>query len=124
MLFIGHFSFASDPADRTPSHGFFYLLVDAPTPEAAVQRFRRLIRQHQRTAHMWPRRSRVILEDCLQVRQLPRPGMIGHFRLSLGSPPAWAYASAPGVRSRNCITFSPNASEGEEGTIEPFLTFR
>lgn len=123
MIFLGHFSIQSDPADPKPWHGLFTLLVEAEAPEAALRQFRRLLRRLHRRTDLFTPACRVYLENCLQVLQLPQTGVLGHFVSYLGPSPVTLDLTLPGVSERHCVAFLPFASEEEGGELEPFIVF-
>ncbi len=119
MLFVGHFSVQSVPTDPQPWHGLFTLLGEADGPAAALRQFRRVHRQ----TDLFRPACRVYLVDCLAVRRLPRGGLLGHFRAYLAPAPVALDLTLPEVSTRHCVAYLPVASEGEEGTLEPFMVF-
>ncbi len=121
MLFLGHFSVQSVPTDPQPWHGLFTLLGEAERPEAALRQFRRLLRRLHRQTELFRPACRVYLIDCLEVRRLPRGGLLGHFRAYLAPAPVALDLALPEVSERHCVAYLPLASEGEEGTLEPFM---
>lgn len=131
MLFIGHFSFDEIDADGQPGHGYFSSIVKAKSPDDAVSKFERHIKQMKATAEQMASVTTVYIEEILRVPNIPEEPMITRLQSSAGEFPPSVSHSLPGVFGKDvdAFGFAPDVENHEmltDGSFveaKPFITF-
>lgn len=131
MLFIGHFSFDEIGADGQPKHGYFSSIVDAETPDDAVDKFEVHIKEMKDTDRQMVGVVNVYIEEILRIATIPKTPIITRLQSSAGEFPASISHSLPGVFGEDveAFGFAPDVDDHEMlndgGFIEakPFITF-
>lgn len=126
MLYLGHFSFSQRLRRRRrrsaePWHGHFTAVADAPDPNAALSKFRRLLGRLGRHA-MFEGVREIYLDVGVEIRSVPAAGFIAHFSMREGDDPGGVSTSVRGAKPSQAMGFSlePNDS-AEEQQVEPFV---
>ena len=131
MLFIGHFSLDEIDADDNQRHGYFSSIVDAQTPDEAVEKFEAHIKETKRNHPSMVNVVNIYIEEILRFARLPQKPIITRLQFSNGAFPESISHSLPGVFGKEVEAFgySPDVENHEmlndEGYIEsePFISF-
>lgn len=130
MLFLGHFSFAYDSrlASRRaqPWHGHFTALAEARDVDGALEKFAALVEAFAQENDLLEDIDEIYLDSCIEVKKLPRAGLIGHLSLQEGYSPGGVSTTLPGTSEKNAVSYTLEPeSEEEDGSYEPwpFMTF-
>jgi hypothetical protein len=131
MLFIGHFSFDEIGADGQPKHGYFSSIVDAETPDDAVDKFEAHIKEMKEIDRQMVGVVNVYIEEILRIANIPKTPIITRLQSSEGEFPASTSHCLPGVFGEDveAFGFAPDVEDHEMlndgGFIEakPFITF-
>jgi hypothetical protein len=130
MLFLGHFSFdARAASDSEPWHGLFTCVVEAKDVRDAVARFRRLIRSLAKRDDAFEGVDEIYLDSCIEVRALPRTGLLSFITIRQGEDIGGISASLLGIKAQNAVNYrwaSPDDDEeqAEPRRMEPFVRLR
>jgi hypothetical protein len=131
MLFIGHFSFDEISPDGSPKHGYFSSIVDAKTPDAAVDKFQDHIKKMKTQIREMAAVVNVYIEEILRVPNIPDTPVITRLQSADGAfPPSISHA-LPGVDNEDIDAFGLAAdvekheasSDGGFVESQPFITF-
>ena len=131
MLFIGHFSLDEIDADGNQRHGYFSSIVDAATPDDAVEKFEAHIKMLKRTIPAMIDVVHVYIEEILRFARLPHKPIITRLQFSDGAFPESISHSLPGVFGKEVEAFgySPDVenqemlNDGDYIESEPFISF-
>ena len=135
MLYLAHCSF-SEKGD-TATFGHFTYLVKAADYETAVDNLRRNIETARARTDVFDRPVEIYLDDVIEVRKLPKRGVITRYQSYLGDEPASIFAALPADDPRGCRVIRPadvndedaeaddfdDLADEEEVQVEPFITF-
>jgi hypothetical protein len=136
MLYLAHCSFAEK--GDSPTYGYFTYLVKAEDYESAVEQLRRKVETARDRTDMFDRPVEIYLDDVLEVRVLPKRGVIARFQAHLGKEAPSLSASLPADDPRGCRVIRPGDYDpvddddhddlaedepGEDVTVEPFMRF-
>jgi hypothetical protein len=134
MLYLAHCSFSEK--GESPTYGFFTYLVKAADYETAVEQLRRKIENARDRTDMFDRAVEIYLDDMLEVRKLPKRGVIARYQAHLGTEADSLSASLPADDPRGCRVIRPGDVEDDEEeddlaedepsadiTVEPFMRF-
>jgi hypothetical protein len=86
MLYLGHFSFDSgDDSDDEDNveHGYFTVLASAETVADAFEKFKVLIPRVGREQELFDSGTRIYLDACIEVHDLPAEGLLAHVVMAL-----------------------------------------
>ena len=126
MTFVGHFSFAGD--NREPWHALFTCVVEAEDIDAAVGKFKRLIRGAARRGDVFDGASEIYMDSCIEIRSLPSGGLMTYLTIRQGEDVGGVSASLLGVTERRAVAYSwgprVGADSAEPRPVEPFLRLR
>ena len=110
MLFLGHFSFAYDSrlASRRaqPWHGHFTALAEARDVDGALEKFADLVEAFARENDLLEDVEEIYLDSCIEVKKLPRAGLIGHLSLQEGYSPGGVSTTLPGTSEKNAVSYT------------------
>jgi hypothetical protein len=133
MLYLAHCSFSEK--GETPTYGHFTYVVRADDYETAVDQLRRKLESARERTDLFDRPVEIYLDDMLEMRKLPKRGVIARYQSHFGEEPASINASLPADDPRGCRVIHPgdvdaedddeddDLAEDEEVTVEPFMTF-
>lgn len=132
MLYVGHFTFTGPrpeiKTDPTPT-GWFTLLAEAESPEAAVEKFRERVLALKGWFGSFRSVATVFLDDVTEVKALPSEGVLAHFRLHPEDPNGTIYTSLPGVSRELCVSYGwsedpePLEDDPDAWSERPFVDF-
>jgi hypothetical protein len=126
MMYVGHFSFSGDGG--APWHAFFTCVVDAADVDAAVGKFKRLIRDVARRGDVFGGVSEIYMDSCIELRSLPKGGLMTYVTIRDGEDTGGISAALLGATSRSAVAYSWSPDPAEESTeprpIEPFVRLR
>ncbi len=126
MTYVGHFSFSSD--DGAPWHALFTCVVDAADVDAAVGKFKRLIRNVARRGDVFDGVSEIYLDSCIELRSLPKSGLLTYVTIRDGEDIGGISATLLGATSRSAVAYSwgpePVEPSTEPRPMEPFVRLR
>ena len=125
MLFLGHFSFAYDSRlgsrRAQPWHGHFTALAEARDVDGALEKFADLVEAFARENDLLEDVEEIYLDSCIEVKKLPRAGLIGHLSLQEGYSPGGVSTTLPGTSEKNAVSYTLEPeSEEEDGSYEPW----
>jgi hypothetical protein len=133
MLYVGHFSFEGErPEDAVipgETAGWFTLLVDAESPDEALDKFADLIESLDGRFEGFDDVINIYLDDVTEVRELPPEGVLAHLTeypaLDVrGSISTTLPLEAPDGVAAFEWRSAEAGEEPEDGeTIEPFYTW-
>ncbi|HHY35944.1 MAG TPA: hypothetical protein GX510_10030 [Firmicutes bacterium] len=126
MLYLGHFSFDTrdDPEFPPVSCGFFTAVVEANNVEEAMKKFEALITEIRRGEDVLERVCQVFLDACVELRALPKSGLLSYYVTYDAERRAMILTSAPGVSEEYAAVYDYVGDEkGAEGHSVPFLVF-
>jgi hypothetical protein len=85
MLYLGHFSFDSDDGDDGDGveHGYFTVLASAETVSDAFEKFKVLIPRVGKEQELFDSGTRIYLDACIEVHELPAEGLLTHVVVAL-----------------------------------------
>ncbi len=130
MIYIGKFLYTvrqekKKEADRR--HGEFQLLVEAPSREAALEKFGASIREAREQTDFFEGECRVYLVHLLEMRDLPRQRARMFDFQSIAGDPAMPliHCHAPSEESDGCriLDWNRNRPDIDGRTTAPFLAF-
>ena len=135
MLYLAHCSF-SEKGD-TPTYGHFTYVVKADDYETAAEQLRRKLESARERTDLFDRPVEIFLDEMLEVRKLPKRGVIARYQSHFGTEPASINASLPADDPRGCRVIRPSDIDGEDEEqddlddlaeeesvpVEPFMTF-
>lgn len=125
MLFLGHFSFTYESRlgsrRAMPWHGSFTTLAEARNVDAALEKFAALIQAMAKDNDLFDDVEEIYLDSCVEVRSIPRAGLIGHVNLQEGDSPGGISTTLPGTSERQAVSYHLEPeSEEEDGSYEPW----
>jgi hypothetical protein len=130
MLYVGHFSFAdpdSGPND-VPWHGLFTLVAEGKSVDVAVRKFERQIRDLARRHGLFDGVSEIYLDTCVELRTVPRAGVLTYVTIREGDDVGGISASLLGANARVGASYGWGSQQDVEATdprpMEPFVRFR
>ena len=133
MLYLAHCSF--EEKGDTPTFGYFTYVVRADDYETAVDQLRRKLETARARTDLFDRPVEIYLDDVLEVRKLPKRGVIARYQAHVGEDPGSLSSSLPADDPRGCRVVRPSEIEPEgddleddlddegEVQVEPFMTF-
>ena len=135
MLYLAHCSFFEK--GDTATYGHFTYVVKATDYETAVDQLRRKIENARARTDVFDRPVEIFLDDMLEVRKLPKRGVIARYQSYLGKEPPSIHALLPADEPRGCRVIRPadvddedaeaddldDLDDEEEVQVEPFITF-
>jgi hypothetical protein len=133
MLYLGHFSFAQESRRRgstppKPWHGYFTCVAEADEVEAAIEKFKALVRKLRDRSDMFSGVERIYLDSCIEIHSVPRGGFLAHFSLKEGEEVGGISTSIRGATKKQAVAFhlgSDDENEDDElHESEPFIVFR
>jgi hypothetical protein len=85
MLYLGHFSFDSgDDGDEDGiEHGYFTVLASADAVADAFEKFKLLIPRVGKEKELFDSGTRIFLDACIEVHDLPAEGLLSHLVVAL-----------------------------------------
>lgn len=87
MLYLGHFSFDSgddtDEDEDGVEHGYFTVLASADTVADAFEKFKVLIPRVGKEQELFDSGTRIYLDACIEVHELPAEGLLAHVVVAL-----------------------------------------
>jgi len=125
MLYLGHFSFSQDmarqdPKEVKPWHGYLTTVAEAPDADAAIRKFRRLLRKLGGTEMLEGVRE-IYLDACVEIRTVPARGFLAHYSSHAGEDLGGISTSVVGVKESEATVFDLGDDDSEEEqTVEPF----
>lgn len=131
MLYLGHFSFADDvmTAKGEPWHGAFTYVVEARSLEAALTKLARLVRTLVKRHDVFDGTSEIYLDSCVELRSVPRGGVMSYVSLRAGEDVGGISAALLGAAPSAATAYSWGRDEnaeaaGELAPVEPFIRLR
>lgn len=97
MLYIGHFSFDEAEATAQSRHGYFTVLTQAASAEAAADAFKTLIKDRKESDPIFEPIKAVYIEDILEFPEIPENPVITRLQSSAGEFPESVSHSLPGI---------------------------
>lgn len=131
MLYLGHFSFAYeslvDATTPEPWHGRFTALVEAASISAAMRKFEALIKKTAGSMDLFDEVDEIFLDSCIEVKSIPRAGLLGLVALQEGESSGTISTTLPGVPEKYGASYQlePETTE-EDGSYapEPFMVLK
>jgi hypothetical protein len=134
VLYLAHCSFTevAGPAGDPDVAGYFTYLVKADDPEAARERLRDEVNRARARTDLFERAVEIYLDDLIEVRRLPRRGVIARYQAHLGAERPAVFKSFPAGQPPGCDVHVPgepdDAEDAEDNppddvAVEPFMTF-
>lgn len=124
MFYVGHFWWVGETSEiktiATPT-GWFTLIAEADSVEAAGEKFRELVEDLGSWYSGFDAVREVFVNGVVEVRRLPERGVLAHFETNdaYGSLEAPAL---PGVSGEFCVPYAPAEEEGEpQGAFVSFV---
>lgn len=131
MLYIGHFSFAFESKARRQKpqawHGQLTAVAEAANATAALQKLEDLIRKTAATSDLFTDVSEVFLESCVELRAVPRAGLLAHLALLEGDSEGSISTTLPGVDRKHARSyhFEPETVDADGAfEAEPFAVLK
>jgi hypothetical protein len=97
MLYIGHFSFDEVNITGLARHGYFTLLTEADSAEAATAAFKTTIEDRKRTDPIFESILAVYIEDIIEIPALPKTPIMTRLQSAAGQFPESVSHTLPGV---------------------------
>lgn len=125
MLYLGHFSFTYESKlgsrRAQPWHGYFTALAEARGVDAALEKFAALAEKMAAENELLKEVEEIYLDSCVEIRTIPRAGLIGHLSLIEGDTPGGIATTLPGTSEKAAVSYHLEPeSEEEDGAYEPF----
>ena len=97
MIYSGHFSFDEIENINTERHGYFTCIVDAGTPELALQKFKQRINTIKNELNDSPFQNiqAIYVEDIVEISEIPKDPVVTRFQSSDGPFPKSKSCSLP-----------------------------
>jgi len=130
MLYVGHFSFADPDSgpNEVPWHGLFTLVAEGKSVDVAVRKFERQIRDLAKRHGLFDGVSEIYLDTCVELRTIPRAGVLTYVSIREGDDVGGISASLLGASARVGASYAWGAQQDVESTdprpMEPFVRFR
>ena len=130
MLYVGHFSFADPDSgpNEVPWHGLFTLVAEGKSVGVAVRKFERQIRDLAKRHGLFDGVSEIYLDTCVELRTIPRAGVLTYVSMREGDDVGGISASLLGASARVGASYAWGAQHDVECTdprpMEPFVRFR
>ena len=133
MLYLGHFSFAEEEgtgesAQSDSWHGYFTCVAEADDVEAAVRKFKVLLRRLRDRDDMFDGVQRIYLDSCIEIHSIPAAGFLAHLSLREGKDIGDISTSIRGATEEQAVAFHLESDEenedGEPQESEPFIVFK
>jgi hypothetical protein len=106
VFYVGHFSFDGERPEQSlipgETAGWFTLLVDADSPDEALDKFADLIGSLDGTFEGFDSATDIYVDSVTEVRDLPAEGVLAH----------WTEYPALDVRGSFSTTLPPKAPDG------------
>ena len=102
MLYLGHFSFESIEGEGIEHHGYFTCVVQAGSPELALQKFRKRIYdlREEIDALIFETIEAVYVEDIVELDENPEKAVVTRFQSSDSPFPKSITWSLPNADAR------------------------
>ena len=97
MLYIGHFSFDEVNVTGLARHGYFTLLTQADSAEAATEAFKTTIEERKQTDPIFESILAVYIEDIIEIPTLPKTPIMTRLQSAAGQFPESVSHTLPGV---------------------------
>lgn len=97
MLYIGHFSFDEVNITGLARHGYFTMVTQADTAEAAVEAFKTDIKHRKEEDSLFANIMAVYIEDIIEIPAVPDTPLMTRLQSSAGEFPESVSHSLPGV---------------------------
>jgi hypothetical protein len=131
MLYLGHFYFnetAQETAlqQRGPAHGYFTCIAEAGDAEAAIDKFKTLLRTLHREGDLFEHVREVYLDACVEIRSIPKQGFLAYFTSRQGEDLGGISTAIRGASEREAVGFdvgTEDAASGQPRPVEPFVVF-
>jgi hypothetical protein len=132
VFYVGHFTFDGEKKDSPlpdPTTGWFTLIVEADSADAALEKFGDLIEFVAARSEVFDSVKNVYLDDATEVRELPPEGVLAHWHEYPGGDTRGSVSTTlPPAAPDGVAAFEWRSAEaGEEPedgeTVEPFYTF-
>ncbi len=129
MIYIGSFSFdGREPNEKgEPVHGFFTCMVESASISKAVEDLAVLIQRLRAQTDTFAGVSRIYLDSCVEVRDVPKDGFVAHFTTCQGPMPVTISSALQGAHEDQVSAYiwqgGDKADEEQTATVqeEPFL---
>lgn len=97
MLYSGHFSFDEMGESGNERHGYFTCIVDAGTPEMALQKFKQRIEtiKNELKEPIFKNIRAIYVEDIVEISRIPVDPIVTRFQSSDGPFPKSRSCSLP-----------------------------
>ena len=97
MLYLGHFSFDEVNVTGLARHGYFTLLTEADSAEAATEAFKTTIEDRKQTDPIFESILAVYIEDIIEIPALPKTPIMTRLQSAAGQFPESVSHTLPGV---------------------------
>jgi hypothetical protein len=131
MLYLGHFSFSFDAVARGKKaqawHGYFTAVAEAPDANAALQKLAALIRKTAATSELLSDVPEIYLESCVELRSVPRGGILAHVALQEGESMGSISTTLPDVgraQARSYHYEPDDTADHSTFEAEPFIVLK
>jgi hypothetical protein len=118
MLYIGHFSFDEIDGRSQARHGYFTVMTQAESAEAAAEACKTLIKERKAKDPLFEEVQAVYIEDILEFPDLPQEPVITRLQSSAGEFPESVSHSLPGVAGEDIKAYG-FALDVEQIRIKP-----
>lgn len=132
MFYLGYFSFDELGFEDEERHGYFNCMVEADSPDTALERFKNHIMDMKTDDPLFGRIVKIYVEDLVEVKNIPDKPVVTRFQSSTGHFPKSISMSLPSVKSDDFASFrwakdgmesGAGDTEEEYMTSEPFIHF-
>ena len=99
VLFLGHFSFDEVDSEENPRHGYFSAVAEADNADAAMDKFKALIKNKKKKGGIFEKVLAVYIDDIIEIPSVTEKGFITTFQSSDGAFPESVSHSLPDVET-------------------------
>lgn len=131
MLYLGHFSFSFDAKSRGKKpqawHGYFTAVAEAADANAALKKLEALIRKTAATSELLTDVPEVYLESCVELRSVPRAGLLAHVALQEGESQGSISTTLPDVGRAHARSYHYEPDDTADHSAfeaEPFIVLK
>lgn len=131
MLYVGQFSFSFDTRAARKAvqswHGYFTVVAEAPNVSAALKKLEALVLTSTESSELFSDVSEIFLEACIEVKSVPRAGLLAHVALEEGESFESISTTLPGVSRRHATSYhlEPDSVDDDGGFApEPFVVLK
>jgi hypothetical protein len=131
VIYIGHFSFDETNITGLARHGYFTMVNQTDSAEAAVEAFKAEIKQRKTSDPIFERVIAVYIEDIIEMPAVPHAPVITRLQSSAGEFPESVSHSLPGAAQADTKAYGfavdvlqiRNQPDHDYKEMTPFIRF-